>query len=377
MPIGLTTRCSVPDRLAAAAILSIAFLVGASNRGQAQVGIGADITTDATVAPEGIVRIRAFTEWTRYDALFGVPGTSGPQQLGTLFSSPSLGSSQVPLLAPTEANVQSLTGSPSVNVSLGQLTTVANVRVMTAPILIEYGLTRHLTLSVSLPWCRPGPTSSRSSIRLARRAPTSARTPPRSSTTQPRTRRMNRSLPRSRRPRRSSAANWRLVKQRHPAPDVRPFLTQQTQANALVQLSTTFATSAGALYGVSTAQPGQPFIPIANGTIEQAIDARVDSIRTAFASYGVSAGTGSLTAAGGPAAFQQLQQLVSDPSFGINRYTTGTASHLSLGDIELGATYQMVNTFTDSSAPGWQRRIALARRRAPSDGSARARQQAV
>ena len=364
MSIGRLTahRASCPGRRSVpfvAALLGAAILLLRPHPAPAQVGLGTDVTTDATVAPAGNLRIRAFIQWTRYDALFGIPDSTGLRPMGSLFSSSALGTNQVPLLTGAQTDVRALTGTAGTTISLGQLTTAANARVMTAPILLEYGLTRRLTLGVAIPLAQ---TRANVVTQLNPKGSTSATVGPNptaffnNATAYAANAQVTSSL---------QAAAQQLGAQLA-ACQANPggagcgtILSQQGQVGALVALSAGFATTAGALYGVSTSQPGQPFIPIANGALEKAIDARLDSIQAAFAAYGVNAGTGALTAAGGPAAYLQLQRLVSDPSFGIARDTLGTAAHFSLGDIEVAATYQLANSFTDTTPPGWQERIAL------------------
>lgn len=354
----LSVRRHLQSNLLAVALLGSA-VVAIPQTGAAQIGLGADVTTDATVAPVGVLRVRAFAEWTRYDALFGIPGTTGPQSLGSLFTSPSIGPAQLPLLTLADGEARSLTGSSNTTVSLGQLTTAANVRVMTAPVVIEYGVTKRLTFGVTVPLVQ---TRANVVAQLNPLSATSANVGPNpaayfnNASAYAQNAQVTSGLQTA-----AQQLNAQLssCKSTPGGTNCAGLLSQQGQATALVQLSNTFAATAGALYGVSAAQPGQPFIPIGGKQLEQTIDLRVDSIRQAFAAFGVFAGSGSLASAGGPAAFQQLQQVLSAPAFGIDRDTTGTASHFSLGDIELAATYQLSNTFTDSSVNAWQHRVAL------------------
>jgi hypothetical protein len=113
------------------------------------------------------------------------------------------------------------------------------------------------------------------------------------------------------------------------------------------------------LYGTSADRPGAPFIPLAGGVIQQAIDAHLADIRTAFTSFGISAGSGAFVAAKGFAANAQLQALVSDETYGIGLDSIGTTESIALGDVELSATAQLFNSFSDSLSGGVKWRGAL------------------
>jgi hypothetical protein len=114
---------------------------------------------------------------------------------------------------------------------------------------------------------------------------------------------------------------------------------------------------------VSAEQPGLAFVPLAGSDAEKAIGDRLSAFRTSFTSFGISAGSGSLTGAGGPAGTNQLQALVHDPRLGIGRDTIGASHRLEVGDVEIGATWQIMNDFPDSlvtsGSPGKRLRAAV------------------
>ncbi|MFL5607545.1 MAG: hypothetical protein ACJ8AD_13930 [Gemmatimonadaceae bacterium] len=105
-------------------------------------------TEDAAPVPEGMLRFRVVTAWTRADDRFT---PNGLVPLGTDFSADALGPTQLPLLAPAWAGLQTLTANPSVRLSLGRLDVGSNARIVTTPISLEYGLTSRLTLGIVVP----------------------------------------------------------------------------------------------------------------------------------------------------------------------------------------------------------------------------------
>jgi hypothetical protein len=105
-------------------------------------------TEDASPLPEGMLRFRVVTAWTRADQRF-TPNGLAP--LSADFSTDALGPTQLPLLAPVWAGLQTLTANPNVRLSLGRLDVGSNTRIVTTPIALEYGVTSRLTLGVVVP----------------------------------------------------------------------------------------------------------------------------------------------------------------------------------------------------------------------------------
>src|SRR6476469_8606726 len=105
-------------------------------------------TEDASPVPEGMLRFRVITAWTRADERF-TPNGLAP--LSADFSTDALGPAQLPLLAPVWAGLQTLTANPSVRLSLGRLDVGSNTRIVTTPIALEYGVTSRLTLGLVVP----------------------------------------------------------------------------------------------------------------------------------------------------------------------------------------------------------------------------------
>jgi hypothetical protein len=106
-------------------------------------------TEDAAPLAAGSLRLGITTAWTRYDERFAVPG--GTEPLSADLSTLSLGVAQLPLLAPTEASLQTLAGEPAVRLSLGRLEVRGGARIVTTPISLEYGVTRRLSIGVQVP----------------------------------------------------------------------------------------------------------------------------------------------------------------------------------------------------------------------------------
>jgi hypothetical protein len=140
-------RRATPRR---AAFLAIALsLLGVVPRAAgAQIGLNLTHTEDASPVPQGMMRVRITTGWTRFDERF-IPG--GREPLGAQFSSDAFGTQQLPGLIPVEQGLKSLANDPTVRLSLGQLDARSDSRVVVTPIALEFGVTRRLSIGLLVP----------------------------------------------------------------------------------------------------------------------------------------------------------------------------------------------------------------------------------
>ena len=313
--------------------------------------------SDATVVARGSLRLRGQVEWTRWDAIFG-PGGKGTLPIGSALSM-DLDVGALPVLQQAQIAVQTMTATPSVQLNVGTLTTSADSRIASVPVSLEYGLTSRITLGVTVPIVQ-----SRTVVttQLNGRKDSTANVGVNpagfffNSTAFSTNAQVTTAL---------DAATAALVARMQtcttsPTSSGCPaFNARRSEAQALAADAGTFSNAASDLYGTSANRPGAPFIPLAGGAIQQAIDAHLADIRTGFTSFGISAGSGAFVAAKGAAANAQLQSLVNDETYGIGLDSIGTTETIALGDVELSATAQLFNSFTDSASGGVKWRGAL------------------
>jgi len=105
-------------------------------------------TEDAAPLPKGMLRFRVTTGWSRFDERFT---PTGRRTLGDEISATDFGVQQLPLLAPVEAGLRTLSGDAGTKLSLGHLAAYSDARTVTTPIVLEYGLTRRLTVGIMVP----------------------------------------------------------------------------------------------------------------------------------------------------------------------------------------------------------------------------------
>lgn len=336
IPYEAILRLSVRHIFGASALLLVCML---SRRATAQSTTS--LLPDATVLPSQSLRLRVLTSFTHYDALLG-DGPS-PRTIGSLLATDSLGVAQVPAFSAIQTAIQDASGLPNFRLTAGQVGAVADSRIVTAPLIIEYGLTSRLTLGVVIPLVetrtslvaglnqQPG----RANVGLnPALGPGSAAT-------------SNGVFVTSVLGAATALQNQLAQCQASPSSGSCPsLLSQQAAAQSLIQSSTAFAAAIARLYGTSSTT-GQAFIPLDSSQSQLAIAAKIQNMRDQYqALLGSDPITGTVTGAHGPAAFATLQSLL----MALGRDTLRSTDHSSIGDITIGASYQIANTFTDTTA---------------------------
>src|SRR4030095_14421903 len=114
-------------------------------------GKATNIVTDANVIPRGDLRVRQLTQWTRYDNLFGVPAFPSPTPLASSFSTDSLGTREIPTLSTTERSIRALRGVNAFRLPAGNIVATADSRIVTSPLVVEYGVTDRLMVGLVVP----------------------------------------------------------------------------------------------------------------------------------------------------------------------------------------------------------------------------------
>lgn len=133
--------------LLALALASVFFARGAVAQAL-PFGIG----EDAALPPAGTLRFAVRTDFTFADELRRADGSRAP--LGVRLADGSLGAADIPSLRPVESALRTAGALSGFTLSLGATTADAAVTVTRVPISLEYGVTRWLSLGVSVPLVR-------------------------------------------------------------------------------------------------------------------------------------------------------------------------------------------------------------------------------
>ncbi len=270
-------------------------------------------------------------------------------QLAAGLATDSLGTQQIPTLAPAEDAIRTLSASNGFRLTAGKLVATANARVVTSPLVAEYGVSDRLTIGLVVPLVQ-----TRTTLFVALNPDTGrANVGPNPARFASDALSANASVVGQFRTAAATLQSRLTSCQANPTqPQCAPIVGHESAAQALIQSSNAFAGAIESLYGTSAATPGQLFVPLSGTAAQTAISARIAQFDTSYHAYlGASAISGTPAAAEGPAALRQLQQLVSGDELGIGRDTLSSTERTSIGDVSLAATYQLLNSFADSLAP--------------------------
>jgi hypothetical protein len=301
------------------------------------------LQTDATVLPRRSFSIGLLSSWTRFDELLG---NGGQRNLASSFNVDSLTGAQIPGL-PTNSLIQAATGTSNLRVTAGNITSAANARIVTSPLIVQYGLTSRLTLGVVVPLVQTRTTFIAGLNQHGIGGNVG----------------VNPALLSG-----SWSQNAGVVSGLHaaaqalattlstcPSNPTAPACQNQAAANALNSTATQFASTLAALYGTGQNNPGTTFVPIAGSNIQAVIQNRLDSISKAYQFYNTPFAGGTLQAATAPANAVLNAVLVAS-----GYDTLQSPDRSSIGDVSIGATYQLANSYPDSvPGGGFHRRLSI------------------
>ena len=302
---------------------------------QRVLGVG----DDATVLPRGAVRWSAEATWATYNELYGPGGKL--ESLGGRYSSDSLGATQLEVLRPLRTSLRALAQQPTADVSLGPVRTDFSARIARSAIAMDLGLASRVMLTVRVPYEH---TVSEVTLDVNPRSELTNRpnigvNPARSGVAgaSDRNRKVVDSLLRV-----AQEVTTRLDGCAASSSD--PVCADQSRARTLVNDARAVAAGIATTYGIGadTAR-GASFVPFANSTLQNAINARLTALNASFKSYIPGLGVWDTpTPAQLPLSAGQAAAFLSD-TLAIAAIDLVERSHL--GDIEVGAKLLLIDTF--------------------------------
>jgi hypothetical protein len=332
------------------------------SRALAQSGIGP--LDDATPIPRGWIRFGVLNAWTRYDGRFGSNGSL--DALGAPLSTDSLGPRQLPLLAPVEGALQTLTNNPLQRLTFGRLDTRSDARIVTTPFVLEYGVTSRLSLGVTVPVVQTRQTAQ---VRVNARATGDLTT----------TSNMG-WIPASQRSTIAQSNASVVLALTSAATGLNGLITrcalnpaaagcstiqgQEAAAAATAARATQFATAVATAYGIN--EQTALVAPLAGSQLALAIEAQRAALASQLATFVPGTQIGTLSTANKEFSYVDLQGraqtpglLASDLGGGID--SIHTTDRLGVGDIELGVRYALLDHISRDSLhpPGFQYRLVL------------------
>lgn len=304
---------------------------------------------DATVLPRGVARIGFEPTWGTAAERFA-DGTRGAaagerEPLAADFDREALTAEAFEPLRPVARVLESITGDPSLPVSLGRLQVVFDQSVATIPISLDYGVTRRLTLGVMVPYVQarnevyanPNPGRNEGTIGLnPARAFAGAR-----------------------------AANGMVVTQLgeaatrlqarlegcvgSTAPECTAVNADRAGATQLAARAASIASGIAALYGTTTVT-GSRFAPVDRSLAHRAVEARLGTLSTAFTGFlgapGTRGGWVEAQPVGAPPiSYTDLQTLLTEQEYGIVGLPFQTVEIRQMGDVEVGGKFLLFDSF--------------------------------
>jgi len=302
---------------------------------------------DATIAPKGMLRLGVGVHFGRWEERFARLGTRR-ESLGTDFTRDSLGPALLPGMGPLASSLDALVGNAG-PLTLGSLDTRLVVTEAVTPITLEYGLSSRMGLQVVVPYVKnhvhvtPNPNASGGGATLGLNpawAYEGARTKndlvignlTDAATTL--TSELARCLG-------SVEASCSTIN------------ADRQGATALVAVAGETAAALASVFGTSTVS-GSAYAPLAGSALQQALDSRLTTLSDDFAAFLGAAPSGEWIAARPVAASllaaADLDRLVGDSVFGIGGRVLSDYEHSNIGDIEVGAKFLLLDTFSGVTA---------------------------
>lgn len=323
--------------------LAAAGAAAMAGRVDAQVVSGAG--DDAIPVSKGTVRIRVTGQWNDWDAVFAdSAGVSRKRPLLSLVGRTDLGTSTLARLQPAETAIRTLTGQSAFRLSLGTLEARGDVRQSTAPIAIDVGVTRRVSIGIVIPYVE----SRDNSLLILNRSGSGATVGvnPAFGTTGAAARAANATLLRQ-----ITLARTQLTAE----------LARCTVATAVgcdairadlpgaQQLLVTAQSTQGAIaviYGDSV-RGGSPVVPFATTPLGLSIEGAIAALRSTFERFGVTSIATTSKPVGATTAYGpgSLAGIANDSALGLGYKRLGNTRRAGIGDIDLTASLLLFDSF--------------------------------
>lgn len=309
---------------------------------QAVAGVG----DDAIPIPKGGYRLLIAGLWNDHNAVYDPAKPSGRARrplLGTL-ATPNFGTGFLPQLSAAQDGIRGLSGVSNFALSLGTLETAGEVRQSIAPIAVDYGVTRRVSLRLLVPYAESRDATQLLLNRTGVTANVGAN-PAFGAGTGAQARATNGALVTQIEQARTRLAA-ELARCGNPsATGCEAINANPAGAQALLDRAQRTRANLVTVYGDAT-RGGAPVVPINGSTVHAGIVSTIGALRTDFNAYGIttisSTAPAGATTIYGPAG---MPVVASDTAFGVGYERLGDTRRAGIGDIDLSATVLLHDTF--------------------------------
>ena len=289
---------------------------------------------EALVLSRGMVRLGIAPTWTRFDQRYRADGKTEP--LATDLAAESLDATRLSILGPVRERLEALGPTPDIAVTLGRLRVDHDASIFSVPMSAEIGIGARLSLGIMVPIVRtrsavlfsPNPSVSEGNVGI------------------------NPALDSDD----ARAQNQTLLAQFASAvdalaaliaacadpgnPDPRCPDARSPAAQDLVDNASAFAGGLDDLYS----EAGSPFVPVTGSPFDVTIRSRVTSFAQSFADFDIADITSQGPRGATIAGYADMLRILTDSAFGLRAQPLDSRTTTSVGDIEVGAMLQLVNT---------------------------------
>jgi len=304
----------------------------------------AGVGEDAIPIPRGGYRFLVAGLWNDWRAVYTPGGPENRRGVLAGLATENLGVAQLSQLRGAQASMRALSGNNGFAISLGALEATGEVRQSIAPISVDYGVTRRLSLRVLVPYVESRDVSQLVLNRTGRGANVGQN--PVFSTTGATARSTNGALLTQ-----IERANAALAAEITRCGSATAMGCDAIRANpaaaqALIARAQQTRADLVTVYGDAT-RGGAPVVPITGSTLHTAVVSTIATLRRDFGAYGISNIAESAQPAGaslvyGPAG---INNIASDSAFGVGYDRLGNTRRAGIGDVDLTATLLVFDTF--------------------------------
>ncbi len=312
---------------------------------QAVAGVG----DDAIPLPKGSYRLLASGLWNDWDAVFGAGGTTTTPLFGAL-NTAAAGVALFPRLSSAEVGLRALTGQSAFALSMGSLDAAGEVRQSIAPFGVSYGVTRRLSLRLLVPYVESRDIAELLFNRVGSTANVGIN-PALAATTGATARASNGAVLSQIDLARTTLSAELTRCAAVAAAGCDAIRANAAVAQALLLRAGTTRSAIAAVYGDAT-RGGAPVVPIAGGTAQTAVRATIATLRSDFATFGITSIAEGAAPAGATTVYGPggMAQIAKDTTWKLGYERLGNTRRAGIGDIDLTASFLLYDSFDTDQA---------------------------
>jgi hypothetical protein len=331
-----TTRGARHWSRALALQLTLAVTAASSVLAQRVAGVG----DDAIPIPRGGYRLQVSGLWNDYREVY-TPDGKRPRL--SALATDNFGLAFLPQLSNAQAGIRALTGSSNFALSLGPLEASGEVRQSIAPLAVDYGVSKRLSVRVLVPYVESRDVSQLVLNRNGLGANVGRN--PALGTAGAASRATNGALIAQIEAARAALASEITRCASPTATGCTAIRANPAGAQTVVTRALSVRDALVSVYGNATSA-GSPVVPISGSPTHTAVVATITNLRTDFGAYGISsiaetALPASATTVYGPAGIAS----VASDTFNVGYAELGNTRRAGIGDIDVTATYLLFDSF--------------------------------